>query len=259
MMSVPSITSVLPNSLTLLLASALGDSKSPSPSASKFNKLHKNSTSADPDQPASQAQTQAEPQAQAQADFQPQASLPSTAELQDELARETYRQKYARILKSTIVLLLIAIAAAILVVTLWMPVLRVYGTSMTPNLEDGNVVVLTKASTYQTGDIVGFYYNNKILIKRVIAHSGDWVDIKDDGTVYVNGEAIDEPYVQEKALGDCDLEFPYQVPESRVFVLGDHRSVSVDSRSSQLGCVSDEQIVGKLLLRVWPITSLGIL
>jgi signal peptidase I len=183
--------------------------------------------------------------------------LPTTQQLEELLRREEYREKYRRVLRSTVYLLIVAAAVAILVVTLWMPVLQVYGTSMTPTLEDGNIVVLQKGSDYQTGDVIAFYYNNKILIKRVIASSGDWVDIADDGTVSVNGQVLDEPYVSEKALGECDLEFPYQIPDERVFVLGDHRSVSVDSRSSQIGCVSQEQIVGRLLFRVWPISRMG--
>jgi signal peptidase I len=138
-----------------------------------------------------------------------------------------------------------------------MPVLRVYGNSMTPNLTNGDIVVLMKSSDFETGDVIAFYYNNKILIKRVIACSGDWVDMDEDGTVSVNGEVLDEPYVSELAYGECDISFPYQVPDNRVFVMGDHRSVSVDSRSSQIGCVSEEQIVGKLEFRVWPFKRLG--
>jgi signal peptidase I len=182
--------------------------------------------------------------------------LPTAAQLEDALAREEYREKYRRVLRSTVYLLIVAAAVAILVVTLWMPVLQVYGSSMTPTLADGNIVVLTKGSKYQTGDIIAFYYNNKILIKRVIARSGDWVDIDENGTVSVNGEVLDEPYVSEKALGECDLEFPYQVPDERVFVLGDHRSVSIDSRSSQIGCVAQEQVVGKLSFCVWPVSKI---
>lgn len=145
---------------------------------------------------------------------------------------------------------------AVLVATLWLPVLQIYGSSMTPTLEEGDIVVSIKSKTYETGDIVAFYYNNKILIKRVIAGSGDWVDLDEDGTVYVNGEKLDEPYVKDKAFGECDLELPYQVPESRIFVMGDHRSVSVDSRSKAVGCVAEEQIVGKLVCRIWPLTGL---
>jgi signal peptidase I len=153
--------------------------------------------------------------------------------------------------------LLVAAAIAILVVTLWMPVIEIYGKSMTPTLDTGEIVVLVKTSDYKTGDVVAFYYNNKILVKRVIAQAGDWVDITKEGEVIVNGKKIDEPYVSEKALGECDIKLPYQVPDERVFVLGDHRSVSVDSRSSQIGCVAEEQVVGRITFRVWPLKNLG--
>lgn len=184
--------------------------------------------------------------------------LPSITQLEAELHRERYKEKYRYVLKSTIALLIVAAAVAILLVTLWMPVLRVYGSSMTATLEDGDIVVLTKSHNFKTGDIIAFYYNNKILIKRVIAKSGDWVDISEDGTVSVNGEELEEPYISEKAYGECDLELPYQVPVDRVFVLGDHRSVSIDSRSSQVGCIAEEQIVGKLEFRVWPFNRISV-
>jgi signal peptidase I len=184
-------------------------------------------------------------------------TIPTTAELEEELNRVRYKSKFKTVLRSTISLLVIAAAIAILVVTLWTPVLQVYGKSMTPSLYSGDIVVLMKKSEFKTGDVIAFYYNNKILIKRVIAQSGDWVDISKDGTVKVNGKEIDEPYISEKAYGECDLEFPYQVPNERVFVMGDHRSVSVDSRSSQIGCVAEEQIVGKLEIRVWPFNKIG--
>jgi len=153
---------------------------------------------------------------------------------------------------------LITVAAiAVLVATLWMPVLQIYGSSMTPTLKDGNIVVSVKSVNFQSGDVIAFYYNNKILIKRVIAGPGDWVNIEEDGTVYVNNEKLEEPYLMEKALGECDIEMPYQIPESRLFVMGDHRSVSVDSRSTAVGCVSEEQIVGRIAFRVWPLNEFG--
>jgi signal peptidase I len=184
--------------------------------------------------------------------------LPDTGELETEVKRQKYKIRYKRVLRSTVSLLIIAAACAILVVTLWMPVLKIYGNSMNPTLYDGQIVVLVKTSDIKSGDLVAFYYNNKILIKRAIAFEGDWVNIDEDGNVYVNDEKLDEPYLKEKALGECDIEFPYQVPDGKMFVLGDHRSVSIDSRSSQIGCVSEEQIVGKIKFRVWPFKKIGI-
>ncbi len=186
------------------------------------------------------------------------AKFPTTKQLEQELMQEKYRKDYMRIFRSTVYTLIVVAAAAILIAVLFMPVLQIYGTSMTPTLTEGNIVVSLKGGNYETGDIIAFYYNNKILVKRVIAQAGDWVDISDDGTVYVNDRELDEPYLIEKAFGDCDLELPYQVPESKIFVMGDHRSTSVDSRSSTVGCVAEEQIVGKIVFRVWPLNELGI-
>lgn len=182
---------------------------------------------------------------------------PNIGQLEEELAREKYKKRYRSMLRSTFYVLLVVAACAVLVATLWLPVLQIYGTSMTPTLRDGEIVFSVKTSEMETGDIVAFYYNNKILIKRVICGSGDWVDIKEDGTVYVNDVAIDEPYLTEKALGECDIELPYQVPEDKVFVMGDHRSTSVDSRSTSVGCVAQEQVVGKIVFRIWPLGRLG--
>lgn len=181
---------------------------------------------------------------------------PTVEQMQAELYREKYKRRYRRVLRSTIYTLIVVAAVSVLVATLWMPVLQIYGHSMTPVLEDGDIVVSLKSTDFQQGDILVFYYNNKVLVKRVIAMAGDWVDIDADGTVFVNGEELDEPYLQEKALGECDIELPYQVPDGRLFVMGDHRSVSADSRSSAVGCVAEEQIVGKLILRVWPLTEI---
>lgn len=183
--------------------------------------------------------------------------LPTTAQLEKELKQENYKNRYLRVFRSTVAALVTVAAAAILVAVLLLPVLQIYGTSMSPSLTQGNVVVSLKGGNFETGDMIAFYYNNKILVKRVIAQAGDWVDISEDGTVYVNNRAIDEPYLTEKSLEPCDIKLPYQVPESRVFVMGDHRSVSIDSRSAAVGCVAEEQVVGKIAFRVWPITKLG--
>lgn len=179
--------------------------------------------------------------------------------LEEELKRKQYRERYGRTLRSTICILVTVAAAAVLAATLWLPVLQIYGGSMAPTLNDGEIVVSLKSQAFEPGRIIAFYYNNKILVKRVIAGPGDWVDIDEDGTVYVNEKELDEPYLEEKALGECDIKLPYQVPESRVFVMGDHRSVSVDSRSTMVGCVAEEQIVGKLVLRIWPLDKIGIM
>lgn len=180
---------------------------------------------------------------------------PSIALMEAELKREKYKRRYRRVLRSTIYTLVVVAAISVLVATLWMPVLQIYGSSMQPVLNDGDIVVSRKGGEFRQGDILVFYYNNKILVKRVIAMPGDWVDFDADGTVYVNGEKLDEPYLEETALGECDIDLPYQVPDGRLFVLGDHRSVSADSRSAAVGCVSSEQIVGKLVFRVWPLTA----
>lgn len=182
---------------------------------------------------------------------------PSVLQLEGELARLEHRHRYRKVIQSTIYMLITIAAVAVLVATLWLPVLRIYGTSMSPTLEDGQIVVSVKSSNLETGDLIVFWYNNKILVKRLIAGPGDWVDISEDGVVSVNGTEIDEPYLTERALGECDIELPYQVPDSRLFVMGDHRSVSIDSRSSAVGCVSEEQIVGKIEFRVWPFDKFG--
>ncbi len=148
-------------------------------------------------------------------------------------------------------------AVSVLVAVLLLPVLRIYGTSMMPTLTEDELVLSVKGSRFETGDVIAFYYNNKILVKRVIAQAGQWVNIDQDGTVYVDNVEIDEPYVQEKAFGECDIELPYQVPEGRIFVMGDHRDVSVDSRNTSIGCVAEEQIVGKIVYTIWPLRDFG--
>ncbi|MDO4156439.1 MAG: signal peptidase I [Oscillospiraceae bacterium] len=185
--------------------------------------------------------------------------FPTSDQLTAELKRVRYRREFTKMLRSTISSLLVVAAIAVLISMLFLPVLRVTGTSMTPTLVNDELVICSKRSNFQSGDIVAFYFNNKILLKRVIGVAGDVIDIKEDGTVYVNGEKLEEPYVNELAFGECDLDLPYQVPESRVFVMGDHRSTSVDSRSSVVGCIAEEYIVGRVILRVWPLQEIGTL
>lgn len=179
-------------------------------------------------------------------------TLPSAQAVKAELKREKYKQLYKKVLKSTIYALAIVAAVAVLIATLLLPVVQITGTSMEPSLVEGDIVLLVKYEKPQRGDLYAFYYSNKILIKRVIALPGDYVEIDVDGTVYVNGEMLDEPYVLEKAYGECDIEFPYQVPENQYFMLGDKRATSIDSRSSVIGCVSKDQLVGKIFFRIWP-------
>ena len=182
---------------------------------------------------------------------------PSVAQLEKEIQRVSYRSRYKRVLKSTVYTLVTVAAVAVLVATLWLPVLQIYGGSMTPTLQDGQIVFSVKTSDWEQGDILAFYYNNKILIKRVIAGPGDWVNITEDGTVYVNDVMLEEPYVAELSLGGSDITYPYQVPDGKIFVMGDHRATSVDSRHTAVGCVAQEQIVGKIIFRVWPLGEIG--
>lgn len=182
---------------------------------------------------------------------------PTLEQLEAELKRVKYRRRYGHVLRSTIGSLLVVAAIAVLVATIWLPVLQIYGSSMSPTLTEGDIVLSVKDSDFQSGDLIAFYIGNKVLVKRCIAGPGQWVDIDRDGNVYVDGQLLSEPYLTEKALGDCDIELPYQVPENRWFCLGDQRLTSVDSRHDAVGCVSEEQIVGRIVFRVWPLTRFG--
>ena len=183
--------------------------------------------------------------------------IPSIGQLEAELSREKYKHRYNKVFRSTIYTLITVASIAILVATLWLPVLQVYGSSMTPTLTDGEIIFTIKTSNFKPGDVVAFYYNNKMLVKRVIWASGQWIDIDKNGNVYVNEKKLDEPYVSEKKLGDCDISLPYQVPDGRIFVMGDHRSTSIDSRNKAIGCVAQEQVVGKIVFRIWPLNRFG--
>jgi len=183
--------------------------------------------------------------------------IPSSEQLEDELIRVKYKQRYRKLLKNSVYALLVVAAISVLIATLLLPVLEIHGNSMSPTLENGDIVLSIKTSALKRGDICCLYYNNHILVKRVIGLQGDVVNMDENGNVYVNGELLDEPYIVEKSIGDCDIAFPYTVPEQTVFVLGDNRDTSVDSRNSQLGAIALDELVGKIVFRVWPFASFG--
>ena len=180
------------------------------------------------------------------------ASLPTKQQVETERKRYRRQKAYNKALSGTIYVLTIVAAVAVLIATLVLPVLQIEGTSMEPTLVNGDIVLLTKTTSFHRGELCGFSWNNKLLIKRVIGIPGDWIEIDTDGTVYLNGEKLEEPYAQQLSVGECDLEFPFQVPQEQYFVLGDMRESSIDSRNTLIGCVKKDQIVGKVFFRIWP-------
>ncbi len=178
-------------------------------------------------------------------------SMPSVEQVEAELKNINYKKKFRATLLSTVSILIVVAAVAVLVSTLFFPVVQVAGSSMEPSLKEGDILVLLKSDKVKYGELCCVSWQNKSLLKRVIGLSGDMIDIDGSGNVFVNGELLDEPYVEEKTLGKCEIEFPYQVPEDKIFILGDQRESSVDSRSSAIGCVGKDQIVGRVLFKVW--------
>ena len=183
-------------------------------------------------------------------------SLPTKSQVETERKRYRRQKAYNKALGGTVYVLTIVAAVAVLIATLILPVLQIEGTSMKPTLSNGDIVLLTKTTRFERGDLCAFTWNNKLLVKRVVGLPGDWIEIDTDGTVYLNGDKLDEPYVQQMALGECDLEFPFQVPQEQYFVIGDMRESSIDSRNSLIGCIPKDQIVGKVFFRVWPFKSI---
>ena len=188
--------------------------------------------------------------------WQKRTALPTIDQIENERKRYRRQKAYNKALGGTIYVLTIVAAVAVLIATLVLPVLQIEGKSMEPTLVNGDIVLLTKTVNFGRGELCGFSWNNKLLIKRVIGIPGDWIEIDTDGTVYLNGEKLDEPYAQQLAVGECDLEFPFQVPQEQYFVLGDMRESSIDSRNTLIGCVEKDQIVGKVFFRIWPFKSM---
>jgi signal peptidase I len=182
---------------------------------------------------------------------------PSIEQLKAELKRENSKKEYRKVLRNTLIVVVVVAALAVLVSSFFITVLRVTGESMTPTLQTGEIVIAQNSSTFDAGDLIAFYYNNKVLVKRVLGSPGDWIDIDSEGNVSVNGSLIQEDYVSDKSLEPTDISFPYQVPENRYFVLGDHRQASIDSRSNAVGCVTKEQLIGKIVFRIYPFGAFG--
>ena len=183
-------------------------------------------------------------------------AIPKKSQVEAERKRYRRQKAYNKALRGTVYVLTIVAAVAVLIATLVLPVLQIEGTSMEPTLSNGDIVLLMKTTRFERGDLCAFTWNNKLLVKRVIGLPGDWIEINTDGTVYLNGDKLDEPYVQQMALGECDLEFPFQVPQEQYFVVGDMRENSIDSRNSLIGCIPKDQIVGKVFFRIWPFKSI---
>lgn len=182
---------------------------------------------------------------------------PTLEQLEAELEKELNKYERIHMLRNTVFFLVVVAAAAVLIVVLLLPFLQINGASMAQTLQNGDLVVAVNNSRYKDGDVIAFNYNNSVLVKRVIALPGEWVDIDGDGNVYVDDKLLDEPYVYEKDLGRCNIDFPCQVPEGQIFVLGDHRTVSVDSRNTAVGCVKEDAVVGAVVFRIWPLTKMG--
>ena len=187
------------------------------------------------------------------------ADRPSAEQIGALLRRVQRRREIFRSIGNILGVLVVIAAAVTLVFSLWLPALQVQRGSMAPTLNDGEVVVFITTGAVGRGDIVAFHNGNQILVKRVVAVAGDVVDIGGDGAVLLNGARLDEPYVSELSAGERTTELPCKVPDNQFFVLGDHRQTSIDSRNADIGTVRQDQIIGKALLRIWPLNAVGLI
>lgn len=188
-----------------------------------------------------------------------QQQSPAVDQMKQELKQIRYKRAYARTLRSTLACVVMAVAL-ILCAVAFLPIIRITGDSMSHTLNRGDILLTLRGDEVQRGDLIVFYVEgNKMLVKRAVAVAGDRVEMTEDGVLIVNDQPVDEPYISSRALGECDQEFPLVVPQERVFVLGDHRELSIDSRSSAMGCIAREQVIGKVAVRIWPLNALGLI
>ena len=184
-------------------------------------------------------------------------AIPTLAQVMTERQKLAIRGRRRRAAVTFVISFLLTLLGGALVLLMFLPVLEVSGGSMEPTLQDGDILLLLRPGTIRSGELCGIYAQNRLILKRVIGLPGDVVDMDEGGTVYINGMQLQEPYVSKKAVGTCDLSFPFTVPENSLFVLGDHRETSIDSRSSLIGCVQTSQVMGQVVARIWPPRSIG--
>ena len=181
-------------------------------------------------------------------------ALPELNEIESEMSQVRSKGRFRQSLKGTFGALVVVVAIAVIIAFILLPVLKITnGHNMEPGFQTGDIILLQKTSKAEKGDVCAFYFNNKLLLRRVIAGEGDKVEIDEQGYVKVNGEFLEEDgYISEHALGQCDIDFPFHVPAGQYFVMGDNRDFAFDSRATNFGCVSQEEIYGKPMARIYP-------